>query len=181
MILNDMQIVALNAVKPFIAHKVRGDGVMSYGLDSYGYGLRLADEFMVPNRTLSGVLDPKAMVEEFFVRTTGDWLVIEPRQCVLGRTLEYITMPDDVLGIVHGKSTYARLGITIIVTPIEPGWQGQITLEIANVGSRPVKVYAGEGIGQIVFFRGEPPRNAYDGYYQGQVGVTTARNYEENT
>lgn len=164
-------------IKPFAPAQVRGD-VVSYGLSSYGYDARLADEFKVPAEG-KGVLDPKAVEAGTFVDVRAGTLDLAPNTFVLGRTVEYFRIPPNVLTLCTGKSSYARCGVLVNVTPFEPGWEGHATLCIANVGPRPVCLYAGEGIAQVIFFESdEPCEMTYAdraGKYQAQRGITPAR------
>lgn len=165
-------------IEPFVDHLVR-DGVVSYGLGSAGYDCRLGNAFLVFTNTYPAVVDPKRMDERAFVRQTGPEVIVPPNSFILAATLEYLRIPEDVLGIVLGKSTYARCGLVVNATPLEPGWCGTITLEISNTTPLPARLYAGEGIAQILFFRlGARPATTYadrGGVYQGQTGVTLPR------
>lgn len=166
-------------IEPFVGEQ-RNDGVISYGLSSYGYDIRIADEFKVftPGKGDLAVVDPKAFDDGALVDWTGDTCIIPPNSFVLGRSVEYLRMPRDVLGLVLGKSTYARVGIVTNFTPLEPGWEGHITIEISNTTPLPAIIYANEGIAQVLFFRSAQPDVSYadrKGKYQGQRGVTTAR------
>jgi dCTP deaminase len=165
-------------IEPFVDHLVR-DGVISYGLGSAGYDVRLGEEFLVFANTYPTLVDPKRMDERAFVRQNGPEVIVPPNSFVLAATLEYLRMPEDVLGIVLGKSTYARCGLVVNATPLEPSWEGAITLEISNTTPLPARLYAGEGIAQILFFRlAAHPEVTYAdrrGVYQGQRGVTLPR------
>ena len=178
MLLNDKQIAAygMEMISPFKAAQVREGGVISYGLSSYGYDIRVADEFRIFTPTYAGtVIDPKAFNNSAFVEIIDDTCVIPPNSFMLARSFEYMRVPEDVMCLVVGKSTYARCGIIINVTPLEPGWCGHITIEISNTAPLPAKIYAGEGIAQVLFFKGEKPDVTYAdraGKYQGQTGVT---------
>ena len=159
MILPDHHIRTLaqehHMIDPFVDGQVR-DEVVSYGLSSFGYDMRVAGEFRVftPN-IYNSVVDPKRIDERALVEyDVQDHILIPPNSYVLGRSIEYFCMPDDVLGLVLGKSTYARSGIIVNVTPLEPGWEGHVTIEIGNGTPLPAKVYAEEGIAQVVFLRG---------------------------
>lgn len=179
MILNDHQIRELvfshNMIFPYISLKVRkkeGKKVISYGQNSYGYDVTLANEFVsyLGNTTLDPK-DPRTLsVSRYKVDTP--YFDLQPNTAILARTNEYIKMPDNVTGIILGKSTYARLGILCNTTPLEAGWEGEVTLELRNLESRPVRLYINEGIAQILFYRGVPPTNTYNGSYQKQKGVT---------
>jgi len=180
-ILNDKRIAALDGmIAPFERQQVRainGEPVISYGLSSYGYDARLAGEFMWP---LRGQLDPKADTVDWDKQTISDecGFIIPPHGFVLARTVEYFKIPDDVFVICLGKSTYARNGLIVNVTPLEPGWEGHVTLELSNTTNLPSVVYVGEGIAQFVFYRGERPAVSYgdrNGKYNKQTGVTLTR------
>lgn len=183
MILPDHRIraLAVNAsmIDPFVDGQVR-DGVVSYGLSSFGYDMRIAGEFRVFTPNIhNSVVDPKRIDERAMVEyETDDHILIPPNSYVLGRSVEYYKMPPDVLAIVLGKSTYARSGIIVNVTPLEPGWEGHVTIEISNATPLPAKVYANEGIAQVVFLQGESPEVSYAdkaGKYQKQRGITLPR------
>lgn len=165
-------------IDPFQAGQVR-EGVVSYGLSSYGYDIRVAPEFKVFTNVYNVVVDPKDFDERSFVDVTGDHCIIPPNSFALARTLEYFRIPRDVLAICVGKSTYARCGIVVNVTPLEPTWEGHLTLEISNTTPLPAKIYGGEGIAQLLFLKSdEEPSVAYadrKGKYQGQKGVTPPR------
>ena len=162
-------------IEPFEASQMR-DGCISYGLSSYGYDIRVAPEFKVFTNVHNVVVDPKDFDERSFVDVHADECIIPPNSFALARTEEYFRVPRDVLVLCVGKSTYARCGIIVNVTPLEPGWEGYLTLEISNTTPLPAKIYAGEGIAQLVFFQGdEVPEISYAdraGKYQGQQGVT---------
>ncbi len=165
-------------IEPF-SEGSRGKGVISYGLSAYGYDFRLAREFRVWRPPAGEVIDPKRHREEWFEEITGDSCVIPPGSMVLGRTVEYFRIPRNVLTICFGKSTYARCGILVNVTPFEPEWEGYATLSIANTTSRPARIYAGEGIAQLLFLEGnEPCETSYrdkKGRYQAQKEITPPR------
>ena len=167
----------MGMIEPFEPGQVRG-GVISYGTSSYGYDIRLAGEFKVPVAE-SGLLDPKEVGAGAFEDLHTGTFDLPPQSFVLGRTVEYFRIPPDVLTLCTGKSSYARCGVLVNVTPFEPGWEGHATLCIANVGARPVRLYAGEGIAQVVFFQSdEPCETTYadkKGKYQAQRDITTAR------
>jgi dCTP deaminase len=164
-------------IEPFEPELVRG-AVISYGLSSYGYDIRLADEFKVPVDD-RGVLDPKALHTGAFVDLTTDMFDLEPQSFVLGRTVEYFRIPADVLTLCVGKSSYARCGVLVNVTPFEPGWEGYATLCIANIGARPVRLHGGEGIAQVLFFESDEACEVTyadrQGKYQAQAQITPAR------
>lgn len=169
-------------IEPFIDHQVKevgGQKVISYGLSSYGYDLRLADEFKIftPATGQLTVIDPKAMDSRAMVDYQGDVCIIPPNSFALARTLEYLRIPRNVVTICLGKSTYARVGIIVNVTPFEPEWEGHVTIEISNTTPLPAKIYANEGIAQVLFFEGREPITSYKdrgGKYQGQTGITLA-------
>ncbi len=165
-------------IEPFEDRQVRA-GVISYGVSSYGYDMRVADEFRIFHNALSPLVDPKAFDERSFVEFQGDSCIIPPNSFALARSVEYFRIPRDVLTICVGKSTYARCGIITNVTPFEPEWEGHVTLEISNTTPLPAKVYANEGIAQVLFFESdEPCEMSYadkKGKYQGQRGVTPPR------
>ena len=162
-------------ITPF-SEKLSKDGIISYGLSSYGYDCRLSDEFMIFTNVDNAIVDPKEFNPDSFVERKTDVCVIPPNSFVLCRTVETFKVPRDVLVICLGKSTYARCGLIVNVTPLEPEWEGQVTLEISNTTPLPAKVYANEGIAQFLFFKGETPcETSYadrSGKYMGQEGVT---------
>lgn len=183
MILNDIQIEELaihkQMIDPFVDHQVSHDGI-SYGLSSFGYDARLADDFRVfRNPMHRQLLDPKSFVSDVFDSVQGNGsCIIPPNSFILGRTVEYFKLPRNVLAICLGKSTYARCGLIVNVTPLEPEWEGTVTIEISNTTPHPAIVYANEGIAQFLFLGGYQPRISYQdrkGKYQGQVEVTMAR------
>lgn len=165
-------------ISPFEAAQVR-KGVISYGLSSYGYDIRVADEFKVFTNINHTVIDPKSFDPNSFVTIKNDYCIVPPNSFALARTVEYFKIPENVITVCLGKSTYARCGIIINVTPFEPGWEGYVTLEISNTTPLPAKVYANEGIAQVLFFEGDEPcevsYSAKKGKYMGQVGVTLPR------
>jgi dCTP deaminase len=162
-------------IEPFVDEQVR-DGVVSYGLSSYGYDIRVADEFKVFTNINSTVIDPKQFDPRSFVDVKADVCIVPPNSFALARTVEYFRIPRDVLTICLGKSTYARCGIIVNVTPFEPEWEGFVTLEISNTTPLPAKIYANEGLAQVLFFQSDEPceRSYADkkGKYQKQRGVT---------
>jgi dCTP deaminase len=162
-------------IEPFEAGQVR-DGVVSYGLSSYGYDIRVSKEFKVFTNVYNAIVDPKRFDAKSFVDFTADEILIPPNSFALARTEEYFRIPRDVLVVCVGKSTYARCGLIVNVTPLEPTWEGYLTLEISNTTPLPAKVYGGEGIAQLLFFEGdEEPEVAYadrQGKYMKQQGVT---------
>lgn len=161
-------------IEPFEDRLVR-QGVISYGLSSFGYDLRAAPEWRIFVNVFNTVVDPKNFDLRGLVEAEGDTCIIPPNSFVLTRSVEYLRIPDDVMVIALGKSSYARCGIVANVTPLEPGWEGHVTLELSNTTPLPAKVYAHEGIVQLLFFQGEKPEVSYAsrlGKYQGQRGVT---------
>lgn len=160
-------------------HNKTGEKIISYGLSSYGYDAKLADEFMIFTNVDNACVDPKDFSHQSFVERKTDVCVIPPNSFTLARTVEYFKIPNDVLVICLGKSTYARCGLIVNVTPLEPGWEGHVTLEISNTTPLPAKVYANEGIAQFLFFKGSTPcETTYadrSGKYMGQTGVTLPR------
>ncbi len=165
-------------IEPFVEAQKR-DGVISYGLSSYGYDARVADEFKIFTNVDSAVVDPKNFSDEGFVDRQTDVCVIPPNSFVLARTVEYFRIPRDTLVICLGKSTYARCGIIVNVTPLEPEWEGHVTLEFSNTTPLPAKIYANEGACQFLFLKGEADCEVSyrdrAGKYQGQTGVTAPR------
>ncbi len=161
-------------INPFSEKQVR-EGVISYGLSSYGYDLRVADEFKVFTNVNSTVVDPKRFDEKSFVTVRSDCAMIPPNSFALARSVEYFKIPRDVLTICVGKSTYARCGIIVNVTPFEPEWEGFVTLEISNTTPLPARIYANEGLCQILFFQSdEQCETSYadrKGKYQAQKGI----------
>lgn len=165
-------------IDPFVDGQVR-DGVISYGLSSYGYDVRIADEYKIFTNLNSTIVDPKHFDSKSFVDFQGDICIVPPNSFALGRTVEYLRIPRKILTICVGKSTYARCGIITNVTPLEPGWEGYVTLEISNTTPLPARIYSGEGIAQLLFFESdEECSQSYSdkkGKYQRQVGVTLPR------
>jgi len=167
-------------IVPFCAKQVRYNEeqqkVISYGVSSYGYDIRCANEFKLFTNINSTIVDPKNFDENSFVTITGDVCIIPPNSFALARTVEYFKIPRNVLTICVGKSTYARCGIIVNVTPFEPEWEGYVTLEFSNTTPLPAKIYANEGVAQVLFFESdEYCETSYKdraGKYQGQVGVT---------
>ena len=163
---------------PLLGLQVR-EKIISYGTSSYGYDIRCSREFKVFTNINSTIVDPKNFDEKSFVDFEGDYCIIPPNSFALARTMEYFRIPRDVLTICLGKSTYARCGIVVNVTPFEPEWEGYVTLEFSNTTPLPAKIYAGEGCAQVLFFQGdEPCEVSYKdrgGKYQGQTGVVTPR------
>ena len=166
-------------IEPFEPGQVRegsGERVISYGTSSYGYDVRCAADFKIFTNINSAVVDPKNFVESSFVDKTSDICIVPPNSFVLARTIEYFRIPRNVLTICLGKSTYARCGIIVNVTPLEPEWEGHVTLEFSNTTPLPAKIYANEGVAQMIFFESdEVCDTSYSdrqGKYQGQKGVT---------
>lgn len=165
-------------IDPFMDRGVR-TGVISYGLSSYGYDMRVADEFRIFHNAIAQLVDPKAFDEKSFIEVTGDSCIIPPNSFALARSVEYFRIPRNVLTVCVGKSTYARCGIITNVTPFEPEWEGHVTLEISNTTPLPARIYANEGIAQVLFFESdEMCEVSYAdkcGKYQKQLGVTPPR------
>ncbi len=165
-------------ISPFCEELI-GEGVVSYGLSSYGYDIRVTDEFKIFTNINAEVVDPKDFNENNVVDFKGDVCIVPPNSFALARTVEYFKMPKDTLAICLGKSTYARCGIIVNVTPFEPGFEGHITIEISNTTPLPAKIYANEGIAQVLFFQGDEvcETNYADrkGKYQSQTGITLPR------
>jgi dCTP deaminase len=161
-------------IEPFVESQKRA-GVISYGLSSYGYDARIADEFRIFTNVDSAIVDPKQFSEASFVERRAEVAIIPPNSFALAHTIEYFRIPRDVLTICLGKSTYARCGIIVNVTPLEPEWEGQVTIEISNTTPLPARIYAGEGICQFLFLQGnEPCETSYAdraGKYMRQRGV----------
>ncbi|NOY39700.1 MAG: dCTP deaminase [Nitrospirae bacterium] len=153
-----------------------GDGVVSFGISSYGYDMRISDEFKIFTNINTTVIDPKSFDPESFIDYKGAECIIPPNSFVLGRSVEYFRIPRDILVICLGKSTYARCGIVVNVTPLEPEWEGHVTIEISNTTPLPARIYANEGIAQLIFLgAAEPCEISYKdktGKYQAQKGIT---------
>ncbi len=143
-------------IEPFVDSQVR-NGVISYGVSSYGYDVRIADEFKIFTNVYSAVVDPKDFDPHSMVDFKGDVCVIPPNSFILAKTMEYFRIPRGVLTVCLGKSTYARCGLIVNVTPFEPEWEGYVTLEISNTTPLPAKIYANEGIAQVLFFEADEP------------------------
>jgi dCTP deaminase len=162
-------------IEPFAEKQVR-DGVISYGVSSYGYDIRIADEFKIFTNINSTIVDPKNFDERSFVDIKSDVCIIPPNSFALARTIEYFRIPRSVLTVCVGKSTYARCGIIVNVTPFEPEWEGIVTLEVSNTTPLPAKIYANEGIAQVLFFESdEICETSYadkKGKYQAQKALT---------
>ena len=167
-----------NMINPFEDGKKR-EGVISYGVSSYGYDIRVADEYKIFTNVYSAIVDPKDFNPQSMIDFKGDVCVIPPNSFALARTVEYFHIPRGVLTICVGKSTYARCGIIVNVTPFEPEWEGYVTLEISNTTPLPAKIYSNEGIAQVLFFEGdEPCEISYadkKGKYQNQQGILLPR------
>jgi len=165
-------------IQPF-EEKQKREGLISYGLSSYGYDARVADEFKIFTNVDSAVVDPKNFDDKGFVNRKTNECIIPPNSFALARTVEYFKIPRDVLVVCVGKSTYARCGIIVNVTPLEPEWEGHVTLEFSNTTPLPAKIYANEGACQFLFLRGDKPCEiSYadkSGKYMGQTGVTLPR------
>src|ERR1700757_3512360 len=165
-------------INPYSEKQV-SQGVISFGVSSYGYDLRVADEFKIFTNVNCTVVDPKNFDERSFVTVSSECAIVPPNSFALARSVEYFKIPRDVLTICVGKSTYARCGIILNVTPFEPEWEGTATLEISNTTPIPAKIYANEGIAQVLFFQSdEPCRTSYrdkKGKYQAQLEVTLPR------
>jgi len=161
-------------IEPFIDRQVR-EGVISYGVSSYGYDVRVADEFKIFTNVYSTIVDPKSFDSNSMVDFKGEVCIIPPNSFALARTVEYFRIPRGVMTICVGKSTYARCGIIVNVTPFEPEWEGFVTLEISNTTPLPAKIYANEGLAQVIFLEGdEPCEISYadkKGKYQHQQGI----------
>ena len=189
MILNDRQIKELvrshGMIEPFEEQQVRmveDEKVISYGLSSFGYDIRAALEWKVFTNVNNTVIDPKNFDEKSLVNMScKGWdhhIIIPPNSFALARSLEYMQIPDDIMVVCLGKSTYARCGIICNTTPLEPGWKGHITLEFSNTTPLPAKMYSREGVAQLLFYRGERPDVTYadrGGKYQGQTGINLPR------
>ncbi len=165
-------------IEPFVESQKR-KGIISYGLSSYGYDVRVADEYKIFTNVDSAIVDPKAFDDNSFVDRNGPICTIPPNSFALARTMEYFRIPRDVLVICVGKSTYARCGIIVNVTPLEPEWEGHVTLEFSNTTPLPARIYAGEGVAQFIFLKGDTVCDiSYAdraGKYLGQTGVTLPR------
>jgi len=166
-------------ISPFVAGQVRqleGRQVISYGTSSYGYDIRCAGEFKIFTNINSAVVDPKAFDASSFVDVQADTCIIPPNSFALARTVEYFRIPRNVLTLCLGKSTYARCGIIVNVTPLEPEWEGHVTLEFSNTTPLPARIYANEGVAQVIFFESDEVCDVSyadrAGKYQGQTGVT---------
>jgi dCTP deaminase len=165
-------------IEPFVDEQVRA-GVISYGVSSYGYDVRVGDEFKVFSNVYNVVVDPKNFDPKSFVDIKADVCIIPPNSFALASTVEYFRIPRDTLTVCLGKSTYARCGIIVNVTPFEPEWEGHVTIEISNTTPLPAKIYANEGIAQVLFFQSDDvcavSYKDKKGKYQAQRGVTLPR------
>jgi dCTP deaminase len=165
-------------IEPFVDGQVRED-VISYGLSSYGYDIRVSNEFKIFTNVHSAIVDPKNFNPNSFIDYTGDVCVIPPNSFVLAQTVEYFRIPRDVITVCVGKSTYARCGLIVNVTPFEPEWEGYVTLEISNTTPLPARVYANEGIAQVIFFHAdeicEVSYADRNGKYQNQQSIVLPR------
>ena len=174
MLLNDTQIAELVAkydmIRPFVDKKT---GDISYGLSSYGYDIRLSRELAIESDK-NAIVDPKRCDKELFNYIKSSQIIMSPHSFILGKSVEYFKMPPDIIGLCLGKSTYARCGVIVNITPLEPGWEGYITIEISNTSKHPVRIYPMEGIAQIWFFKGKKCAHAYNGKYQKQQGIVLA-------
>ena len=166
----------ISPFEPKMVRDVEGQKIVSYGTSSYGYDIRCAQEFRVFTNINSTIVDPKSFDPNSFVEFNGDYCIIPPNSFALARTVEFFKIPRNVLTICVGKSTYARCGIIVNVTPFEPEWEGYVTLEFSNTTPLPAKIYAGEGCAQVLFFESdevcEISYKDRGGKYQGQSGVT---------
>jgi len=186
MLLPDFKIAALakeGMIDPFEANQIsrcHGRKVMSYGVSSYGYDMRLSNEFkvFVPGRGEPSEIDPKNFSTKNVLDYVGNRCVVPPNSFVLGRSVEYFKIPPDVMAICLGKSSYARCGVVVNLTPLEAGWHGHVTIEISNTAPAPAVIYANEGISQVLFFQSEECVTNYEekgGKYQGQKGIVLPR------
>lgn len=181
MVKNDRWIrdkAAKGMIEPFSENQVR-EGVISFGVSSYGYDMRISGEFKIFTNINNTIVDPKNFDPRSFVDYKGDVCIIPPNSFALGHSVEYFRIPRDVLVICLGKSTYARCGIVVNVTPLEPEWEGHVTIEISNTTPLPARIYANEGIAQLLFIQGsEVCETSYadkSGKYQAQKGITLPR------
>lgn len=166
----------ISPFEPKMIREIDGEKIVSYGTSSYGYDIRCAPEFRVFTNINNTIVDPKSFDPNSFVEFNDEYCIIPPNSFALARTVEFFKIPRNVLTICVGKSTYARCGIIVNVTPFEPEWEGYVTLEFSNTTPLPAKIYAGEGCAQVLFFESdEPCETSYKdrgGKYQGQSGVT---------
>ena len=165
-------------ISPFVDNQIR-KGTISYGLSSYGYDIRVSDEYKVFTNVNNSVVDPKKFDEKSFIDYKGDICIVPPNSFALARSIEYFKIPRNVLTVCLGKSTYARCGIIVNVTPFEPEWEGHVTLEISNTTPLPAKIYSNEGLCQVLFFESdeicEKSYKDKKGKYQNQRGITLAK------
>ena len=165
-------------ISPFVDNQIR-KGTISYGLSSYGYDIRVSDEYKVFTNVNNSVVDPKKFDEKSFIDYKGDICIVPPNSFALARSIEYFKIPRNVLTVCLGKSTYARCGIIVNVTPFEPEWEGHVTLEFSNTTPLPAKIYSNEGLCQVLFFESdEVCEKSYKdkkGKYQNQRGITLAK------
>ena len=172
------QALKKGMIEPFEQTQMR-DGVISFGVSSFGYDLRVSDEFKIFTNVNNSIIDPKNFSSKSFVDFKGPVCIIPPNSFALARSVEYFKIPKNVMTICLGKSTYARCGIIVNVTPFEPEWEGHVTLEISNTTPLPAKIYAHEGLAQVLFFESqEEPETSYKdrkGKYQNQKGITLAK------
>ena len=166
-------------ISPFASEQIReleGEKIVSYGVSSYGYDVRCSNEFKIFTNTHSSIVDPKNFDSKSFIDVTAEQCIIPPNSFALARTVEYFKIPRSILTLCLGKSTYARCGIIVNVTPLEPEWEGHVTLEFSNTTNLPAKIYANEGVAQMIFFESDQVcKTSYKdrgGKYQGQTGVT---------
>lgn len=181
MIKNDRwirEMAAKGMIEPFLESQVR-EGVISSGVSSYGYDMRISDGFKIFTNINNTIVDPKNFDPRSFVDFRGDVCIVPPNSFALGHSVEYFRIPREVLVICLGKSTYARCGIVVNVTPLEPEWEGHVTIEISNTTPLPAKIYANEGIAQLIFLEGSTPCEVSyadkSGKYQAQKGITLPR------
>jgi dCTP deaminase len=168
-------VTKFRMLEPF-EENLKRNGVISFGLSSMGYDIRVTDEYKIFTNVKQAIVDPKQFNPDSFVDVKSATCVIPPNSFALARSVEYFRMPRSVLGICLGKSSYARCGIVVNITPLEPGWEGHLTIEISNTTPLPARIYSFEGIAQVLFFEaGSLPEVSYDdrkGKYQGQEGIT---------
>ncbi|MEW6001974.1 MAG: dCTP deaminase [Nitrospirota bacterium] len=172
------EMAAKGMIEPF-SEKQIGEGVISYGVSSYGYDMRIADEFKIFTDLNSNIVDPKMLNPNSFIDFKGNICTVPQNSFVLGRSVEYFRIPREILVICLGKSTYARCGIIINITPLEPEWEGYVTIEISNTSPLPARIYSNEGIAQLIFLESsETCETSYadkTGKYQTQKGITFAK------
>jgi len=180
-VMNDRWIIEMakkGMIKPFHERQVT-KGKISYGVSSYGYDMRVADEFKVFDDDSTHIIDPKNFLEEHFTNYKGSYCIVQPKSYILARSVEYFKIPRNILTITFGKSTYARSGIIVNVTPFEPEWEGYVTISIANLTQRPAKIYSNEGIAQVIFLKAEETCEVSyadkKGKYQAQKQITLAK------